>query len=327
MSDLVPRKPFRETAVEEWARLSLSPRTQSSYRDVARAFRTLLGTPLVEASVEDVRRWRDRLIEDGKKLGTVRHHLTVLRSLYKHLEREGFVERNPAAPVPLPALPDESVGRALTVKEVRYLLAGPNRARVVGARDYAMLLLLVRTGMRVSELCQLRVSSIRTAKGWRVLEVRVKGGRDRQLPLPDDVWKSIEAYLTHPGEPKTTAAPGTASESMRRKLAHSDGERAWLFQPSVNYRTQVHDRPLTTRQVHSIVSRYAMLAGIKGKVSPHDLRRTFVTLALDQGLTPRQIVAATGHKDERMISRYDKGRENLEINAINFLSLADPQGS
>jgi integrase/recombinase XerD len=66
-----------------------------------------------------------------------------------------------------------------------------------------------------------------------------------------------------------------------------------------------------------------MLAGIKGKVSPHDLRRTFVTLALDQGLTPRQIVAATGHKDERMISRYDKGRENLDINAINFLSLAD----
>ena len=53
------------------------------------------------------------------------------------------------------------------------------------------------------------------------------------------------------------------------------------------------------------------------------MRRTLVTLALDQGLTPRQIVAATGHKDERMISRYDKGRENLEINAINFLALAD----
>ena len=48
---------------------------------------------------------------------------------------------------------------------------------------------------------------------------------------------------------------------------------------------------------------------------------------LSQGLTPRQIVAATGHKDERMISRYDKGRENLEINAINLLSLDDTSRS
>jgi len=179
----------------------------------------------------------------------------------------------------------------------------------------------------VSELCGLRVSAMRTVRGRRVLEVRVKGGRDRLLPLPEDVWKAVEAYLTHPGEPKTRASPGTASEPTRRKLAHSGGERAWLFQPSVNYRTRVHDKPLTSRQVHAIVSRYAALAGIKGKVSPHDLRRTFVTLALDQGLTPRQIVAATGHKDERIISRYDKGRENLDINAINFLSLDDLPGA
>src|SRR5690349_2328596 len=88
MSIYVGANTFRESAVEEWARLSLSPRTQASYRIVARAFRIFLRAPLVEASVTDVRRWRDRLIEDGKKLGTVRHHLTVLRSLFKHLERE-----------------------------------------------------------------------------------------------------------------------------------------------------------------------------------------------------------------------------------------------
>jgi hypothetical protein len=67
-----------------------------------------------------------------------------------------------------------------------------------------------------------------------------------------------------------------------------------------------------------------MLAGINGKVGPHGLRRTFVTLALNRGLTPRRIVAATGHNDERTISRYDRGREYLDINAINFHSLAYP---
>jgi integrase len=56
------------------------------------------------------------------------------------------------------------------------------------------------------------------------------------------------------------------------------------------------------------------LVAIEGILGPHDLRRTFVTLALDQGLTPRQIAATSGPKDERMICHYDKGRESFQIN-------------
>jgi len=69
----------------------------------------------------------------------------------------------------------------------------------------------------------------------------------------------------------------------------------------------------------NIVKKWGEFGGI-GKISPHDLRRTAITKALDQGLTYRQVQMMTGHKDPKTVMRYDHGRENLEQNAVNFLS-------
>lgn len=313
------RSPQR--AVENWVVRSLSPATRSSYRSVVRHFAAFLSGPVIEAVSDDVRRWRDAMILEGKKPATVAHRLAVLRSLFRYLQADGLVARNPAATelVPPPRLADDQVGRALTPKQVMYLLAGPRRtgldeARrlrtppdpkvIVGARDYALLLILARLGLRVAEACSLKVSSIRTARGRSVLHVRVKGGRERQLPLPADVEEAIHSYLH--------------LDRGRRRLAHSDGRDDPLLQPLANHRTLDHGKAVSTRHARSLVARYAELAGI-GKLSPHDLRRTFVTVARDQGLSTRQVQMATGHKDSRMIDRYDRGRENLDLNAINFV--------
>jgi site-specific recombinase XerD len=318
-------QPAPQNAIENWVARSLSPATRASYRTVVKDFARFLRRPVVEATAADVRRWRDQMLEAKRKPSTVAHRLAVLRSLFRYLVADGFVTRNPAATelVPPPALADDEAGRALTPKQVMYLLAGPRRmgldeARrlrtppdprvLAGTRDYAMLLLLARLGMRVAELCSLKVSSLRTARERHVLHVQVKGGRERQLPLPDDVKQAIDAYLH--------------LDRTRRRLAHSDGRDAPLFQPLVNHRTLEHGKALSTRHVRQLVARYAELAGI-GKLSPHDLRRTFVTVARDQGLSTRQVQMATGHKDSRMIDRYDRGRENLDLNAINFVRFDD----
>src|SRR5262245_53786636 len=60
-----------------------------------------------------------------------------------------------------------------------------------------------------------------------------------------------------------------------------------------------------------------------GKVSPHDLRRTAITRALDQGLSYRQVQMMSGHRDPKTVMRYDYHRENMELNAINFLQYED----
>jgi site-specific recombinase XerD len=315
------RRHVSHTAIENWVARSLSSATRTSYRSVVKEFASYIARPVVEAGSDDVRRWRDHLLARGRRPSTVAHRLAVLRSLFRYLQADGFVSRNPAVTelVPPPSLPDEQAGRALTPKQVMYLLAGPRRMTldeakrlrtppdpriVASTRDYAILLVLARLGIRVAEACSLKVSSMRTVRERDVLHVVVKGGRERQLPLPDEVRMAIESYLT--------------LDRRRRRLAHSDGREAPLFQPLVNYRTLEHGKALSTRHVRQIVARYAALAGL-GKLSPHDLRRTFVTIARDQGLSARQVQMATGHKDSRMIDRYDRGRENLDLNAINFI--------
>ena len=185
------------------------------------------------------------------------------------------------------------------------LLAGPDKRKAEGARDHALILTMLRLSLRVSEVASLRASDIRWSHGRWIVKFKVKGGRERTLPLPDDVRAAIKEYLK-------------LDESRRRNL-HSDGNDAHLFQPITNYRTLEFDKPLSTRMVWNIVARWGDYCGI-GKLSPHDLRRTAITRALDQGLSYRQVQMMSGHRDPKTVMRYDHHRENLDLNAVNHLS-------
>jgi integrase len=133
----------------------------------------------------------------------------------------------------------------------------------------------------------------------------VKGGREETWPLPKDVKAAIDHYLT--------------LDRKRREISHSDGAEAHLFQPHVNYRTLEFRKGISTRMVQKIVERWADYSRV-GDLSPHDLRRTAITTALDSGLTYRQVQMMSKHKDPKTVMRYDHGRENLDQNAVNFIS-------
>jgi integrase/recombinase XerD len=206
--------------------------------------------------------------------------------------------------VPPPEVSSQPAGRALTAKEVRYLLAGPDRGKAEGARDYALMLVMLRLSLRVSEVCSLRASSVRWSHGRWTLRCKVKGGREEVWPLPKDVKEAIDEYLR--------------LDQKRREISHSGGDDAYLFQPHVNYRTLEFSKPLSTRMMQKIVARWADYSRI-GDLSPHDLRRTAITRALDSGLTYRQVQMMSKHRDPKTVMRYDHGRENLDQNAVNFL--------
>jgi len=141
------------------------------------------------------------------------------------------------------------------------------------------------------------------------LTFKVKGGRERKIPLPKEVKEAIDTYLK--------------LDRDRRRNLHSDGPQAFIFQPVVNYRTLEFDKPLSPTQAWKIVRRWGDYTDV-GKVSPHDLRRTAITRALDQGLSHRQVRMMTGHKSLEMVLRYDHHRESMELNAVNFLDYAEP---
>ena len=166
------------------------------------------------------------------------------------------------------------------------------------------MLVMLRLSLRVSEVCSLRASSIEWSHGRWTLRCKVKGGREEVWPLPKDIKEAIDHYLQ--------------LDRKRREIAHSGEEDAYLFQPHTNYRTLDFDRALSTRMVQKIVKKWADYSRL-GDLSPHDLRRTAITRALESGLTYRQVQMMSKHRDPKTVMRYDHGRENLDQNAVNFL--------
>ena len=298
---------FDRSQADEFAQRSTSEETRRAYKRVVREFFAAAGN-LHPQAIEPthVREWRDHLLRRRQKATTVSFKLAVVRAFFAYLKELGLIERNPADTkfVPSPQLPEEMAGRALTPEEVRKVLAGPDRSQPAGARDHALLQAMLRLGLRVAEVCSLKASAIKWSQGRWIVKVKVKGGRGRTLPLPEEVRTAIKEHIK--------------LDEKRRLHLHSGGTDAFIFQPLVNYRTLEFNKPLSIRMVWNIVVRWGNWGRV-GKLSPHDLRRTAITRALDQGLSYRQVQMMSGHRDPKTVMRYDQHRENLDQNAANHL--------
>lgn len=254
--------------------------------------------------------YRDQLIGHKKSANTIALKLSIIRSFYGYLIAEGHAEKNPASTrlVSTPPTSDIPSGRALTPEEVRGLLSGPDRSTREGARDYLLMLLMVRLSLRVTEACTARLSNITWSHGRWIIKIKVKRGKEEMWPLPPDVKRSIDDYLQ--------------LDNDRRTALGTNGPDQYIFQPHSNYRTLELAKPLSSRQAHKIVGFWARRAGI-GRVSPHDLRRTVITKLLNDGRSYREVQMVTKHRDPRSVQRYDHARENLDHNPVNTLSYED----
>lgn len=305
--------------LRDFVNKSNSDATRRAYRVTMEQFQIFLrnrGKNIVQATPADVLAFRDGLIHGPKPLkpASVTLRLAALRSFYKYLHLAGLVPINPADTrlVTPPPPPEMATTNALSPKEVRMLLGSPDRKEVTGARDYVVLLLLARLALRAAEVCSLRNQDIvrvsaRDVRGrsinW-VIRVRVKGGRERKLPLPDDVKTAIEDYLK-------------LDDEMRR-LTKGLNPDAALIQRTGMGRT-LGGKPLTTRALWNIVNKYAEYVGLE-QVHPHSFRHTAITRALDMGLSYRDVQMMTGHKTLLTVQRYDAHREDMSRNAINELN-------
>jgi integrase/recombinase XerD len=141
-----------------------------------------------------LRECRVRSVESSKTL------VCGLRSLLRFLFAKGYTGRSLAEAVPTVARRRQRLPRGLDAQTVGALLASCDRRTAVGRRDYAILLLLVRLGLRSCEVAALTLEDL----DWRAGELRVwtgKGRRVDRLPLPDDVGRALAAYLRH-GRPR-----------------------------------------------------------------------------------------------------------------------------
>lgn len=311
-------EPRRAVALKDTIRnfldRSTSENTRQAYERAIIEFHRFIGKHLLSVTERDVLAWRDALLHAGQSNATVAAKLSAMRSLYAYLIKviPDALTTNPADAqlVPPPKISNALKGRALTPKEVKYLLVSPDRATTEGARDYALMLLMLRLSLRVSEVGKVKQSSIAWKGGMWTLTLRVKGGGEEVWPVPPDVKEAIDVYLRLDKKRR----------ELRGETRHGD---QYIFQPSKSHRTGINNRGLTRQMINNIVRKWASYAGIKGKVSPHDFRRTAITRALNQGRTYREVQMMSKHKDPKTVMRYDYERDNLERNPVNTLTYDD----
>ena len=152
-----------------------------------------------------------------------------------------------------------------------------------GPIEHALACLLGLLGLRVSEACGIDVEDIATERGRRIVTVLGKGAKLAVLPMPPRVARAVDLAA---GD--RLSGPVLLSRSGRRL-----------------------DRHGATR----IVRRLAKRAGITKHISPHSLRHSFITAALDAGVPLRDVQVAARHADPRTTTRYDRGRQNLDRHA------------
>jgi integrase/recombinase XerD len=242
-------------------------------RDLARlaSFAGARGRPVTALQRPDLEAFVRDAMASGLAPSSVARLVAATRGLFKFLRLAGRVEANPAAdlqaPRALSALP-----AFLSTSDIDALLAAPDVTTPRGLRDRALIETLYATGLRVSELVNLRLTDVRVEQGY--LQCLGKGHKQRIVPLGDEAASWVRRYVSD-GRPRL----------VRKR------ESPWVF---VNARGGTR---LSRSGFWKLLRAYGLSAGVRGPLSPHVLRHSFATHLLERGADLRAIQAMLGHAD------------------------------
>lgn len=256
-----------------WMERGLSQNTLGAYRaDLMTLGRSLAvaDKSIDQADKADLLAFIAERVESGAKPRSTARQLSSFRRFYRHIVREGLRDTDPTADIEMPRI-GRSLPKTLTEEEVEALLNAPNTDEPLGHRDRAMLELLYATGLRVSELINLRQSQINFNQG--VLRIVGKGDRERLIPLGDESQRWLRDFINGP-----------------RMEILLERQTDFLFPTRRGNR-------MTRQAFWHIIKRYAEKAGIRRKLSPHSLRHAFATHLLNRGADLRVVQLLLGHSD------------------------------
>lgn len=234
---------------------------------------------------------------------TAGRRFVVMRRLLEVAVDRGLLEKSPVGRFKSKRQPDDSSPHtALSKREARKLLAAVDQSTAKGQRDYALLMLLIYGGLRRAECASVKIGDITSKEEHKVLVVQHgKGSKRRDIPLRPDVFRAIKAYL----------------EAVDRL---NDSPDALLF---AGFRKGNRSQPkgITDRQISNIVEFYAQQVGIT--CSPHDLRATFITLAIDTGSPIIQVQRLAGHSSPVTTEKYYSRHQDLDKSPVYRITLDD----
>jgi len=227
------------------------------------------GKSLQAVTASDVHALLASLTERGLSARSQARFVSSLRGFYKYLLREQLITSDPLETAEAPRF-SHKLPSLLAAPEVLRLLAAPDRSDPRGLRDAAMLHTLYASGLRVSELVELRLADVDLTVG--VLSPFGKGSKRRIVPLGELASDSVQQYLME----------------VRSHWARPREARLFVTQRGTG---------MTRQAFWKNLRRYARIAGIMKRVSPHMLRHSFATHLLEGGADLRVVQTLLGHAD------------------------------
>ncbi len=253
----------------------LAVNTLAAYRrDLAKYTEFLIAKKKVSAPGQVQREWITEYIFDQKKYGmsapTICRNLAAIKMFHRFLVREKLAEQDPTDLVETPKL-WQRVPDVLSQSEVELMLAAARGDGSQQIRDYAILELFYASGMRVSELVDLKLESINLDAGY--IRCIGKGRKERVIPIGKSAQEALRRYF-----------------SRIRLKSVQDKAAAHVFLSRLKKR-------MSRQSVWKIIKVYARKANIKKTIKPHTLRHSFATHLLAHGADLRSVQEMLGHAD------------------------------
>ena len=207
--------------------------------------------------------------DKGIKPRSMARMLSGIKSFFKYLFLEDYIQKNPAELIDAPSI-GVKLPSVLSIEEIDNMLSVIDVSTMEGTRNYAIIETLYSCGLRVSELTSLRFTNLFFDDGF--IRVDGKGSKQRLVPISDVAIKKINNYLTY-----------------RNSMEAKKGSEDYLF-------ISKRGTPISRITVFYYVKKYAEEAGIKKTISPHTLRHSFATHMIERGANIRYVQAMLGHE-------------------------------
>lgn len=250
----------------------LADNTLAAYRrdleDIEKHFKSA-GKTYRTASADDYRGYLQNQTRIGQSTRTVARRLAAIRAFLRFLALEGHDSASVLQQLERPK-PERSLPKILSRAQVNQLIAAPIEKNRLAARDVAILELLYASGLRASELCDVKIRDVNLQVGC--VRVIGKGMKERIVPLGKMAAEAITRYLT----------------DCRPKLDHHRSERLFLSRSG---------KPMERIGLWMMVEKYGRSSGLLKRISPHTLRHCFATHLIGGGADLRVVQELLGHTD------------------------------
>ncbi len=221
--------------------------------------------------------------KSNKANSSISRSVASLRSFFNYLSKEGLMPENPAVGLEIPHV-EKHVPEIMSLEDVELLLSQPDLSQSKGIRDKAMLEVLYATGMRVSELINIKIQDVNLPLQYIKC---TKSNKDRIIPLGSKAIQALTLYLE------------TEKENLQNAASSSD---CYLF-------LNCNKKPMTRQGFWKIVKHYSKKAGIK-EITPHTLRHSFAFHLIENGCDLQSVQEMLGHSDISTTQIYTKINKN-----------------